>query len=536
MRKRNKKAIIITAIVMLIGILLVLTGLFGGRVMAHFTNSFDYKNIKPEDLGKTVEVDTLVYYEQLDLQDKTTQVVGDFDGEFAFIVLDLSDLSEEDKDIYYSRYCEYLTIRGKLRAMDDAEFQEVTESVYRFFDPYFDEAEATITLEEYHQILIERYLPYCIEVSSVGSINWKPFIPAGAVIILIALIFEICFVFKLKKRIVLPVVFSILIVIPGILLFNHLRTILSIKKVADGFYTLENYECTDTQGMLASDSGNIEELLTWILDNHLFGLQYDMDEEKLKFGCAAFAAISPDNEHIFGRNFDYPETDIVMVHSHPEGAYESIGVADLGVLGVGQTESIKSDSAMGRLYMIITPYIVVDGINEKGLGVSILELNMDETHQDTGKPDLLIFCAIRGILDNCASVDEAVEFLRSYDIQSGLDATYHLFITDTSGRYVVVEWLGNEMFVVEQPCCTNSVLTPGEYYDMGDPDERLGVMQEALGSDRIATEEEAMAILDKVHNKKLTEWSCVYNLDRFTVDICTDSDYEQVYSLSADDM
>ena len=129
-----------------------------------------------------------------------------------------------------------------------------------------------------------------------------------------------------------------------------------------------------------------------------------------------------------------------------------------------------------------------------------------------------------------------MEFLDSYDIQSGLDADYQLFITDTSGKYVVVEWLGGEMTVVEYPCCTNSVIAPGEYYNMGDPDDRLDTMAGCLGNDMVVTETEAMAILDLVHNEDMTEWSCVYNLDDFTISICLDSDYENVYTFSASDL
>ena len=52
-KKRNKKAIIITALVMLTGILLVLAGLFGGWFAGLFNKGFDYRNISKEDLGKS---------------------------------------------------------------------------------------------------------------------------------------------------------------------------------------------------------------------------------------------------------------------------------------------------------------------------------------------------------------------------------------------------------------------------------------------------------------------------------------------------
>ena len=45
-----------------------------------------------------------------------------------------------------------------------------------------------------------------------------------------------------------------------------------------------------------------------------------------------------------------------------------------------------------------------------------------------------------------------------------------------------------------------------------------------------------MEILDKVHNKQgLTEWSCVYNLDDFTVSICLDADFGTTYTFSVTD-
>ena len=60
-KKRNRKAIVITELIMLAGILLVLTGLFGGWFTGLFYKDFDYKNIKPEDLGKEIKTDIKVY-------------------------------------------------------------------------------------------------------------------------------------------------------------------------------------------------------------------------------------------------------------------------------------------------------------------------------------------------------------------------------------------------------------------------------------------------------------------------------------------
>jgi hypothetical protein len=328
-----------------------------------------------------------------------------------------------------------------------------------------------------------------------------------------------------------------MVIVPAIMFFNHIRTMLSVKKISDGLYVMKNYECTDTRAMLDSEATSTDGLLNWILANHYYGMPniFDINKEHLGFGCATFAASTPDGKHLFGRNFDLVETDTLLIYSHPEDAYESIGIADIGILGVSQNTSVSPDSPLGKFIMVFTPYLVVDGMNEKGVGAGILMVNIDEPHQDNGKPDLLIYCAIRGILDYCASVDEALALLESYDIHSDM-GNYHLFITDKSGRYVVVEWLDNEMVVTEYPCCTNSVIAPGKFYDMGDPDGRKDTINSCLSDGRKITGEEAMAILDKVHNKQLTEWSCVYNLEDFTVSICLDADYTKVYTFNVKDL
>ena len=98
----------------------------------------------------------------------------------------------------------------------------------------------------------------------------------------------------------------------------------------------------------------------------------------------------------------------MLVYSHPKDAYASIGMADMAFVGVGAGQPTSADSALGRSLMIMLPYAVMDGINEKRLGAGILELATEEIHEDNGKPDILIFLAIRALLDKCATVDEAI--------------------------------------------------------------------------------------------------------------------------------
>ena len=188
MKKRNKKAIIITAIVMFIGILMVLAGIFGGRIVSLFKQDFDYKNIKPEDLGKTITTDIQVYYEDIDLPDKALQVLGNINNDdAAMIVFDISALSKNDKDIYYSKTLQYITVTGSVRALSDEEYKEVSDSLFRFYEEvYYNNITSEAVFEE--SLLAEQnardaestgYLkcPACFVVSNmkspVKSLTWQ---------------------------------------------------------------------------------------------------------------------------------------------------------------------------------------------------------------------------------------------------------------------------------------------------------------------------------------------------------------------------
>ena len=194
-KKRNKKAIIITALVMLTGILLVLAGLFGGWFAGLFNKGFDYRNISKEDLGKSYKTDIKVDYDDLDIKNSALQNFGGNDG-FAMILLDLSDLSEKDRNLYFSKIGQHITIEGRLRALGDDEYAEVAGSMYKVYDEiYYRKVEngswAGKTLEEFHEKLITEViplLPYCFKVKSVSAFNWMPFIPAGALLFILSLI------------------------------------------------------------------------------------------------------------------------------------------------------------------------------------------------------------------------------------------------------------------------------------------------------------------------------------------------------------
>ena len=254
------------------------------------------------------------------------------------------------------------------------------------------------------------------------------------------------------------------------------------------------------------------------------GSEYDI-------ACSSFAVTLSDSEHIFGRNYDLRPNDAMFIRTSPEDGYSSIGIVDLAHMNIGTNAEHEIDSDKGRSLLSAAPYCICDGINEKGLGVSLLQLDITHKVNDTDKHDLLLYSSLRAMLDKCADVGEAVEFLTEHDIYSPASWSYHVFLTDRSGKSVTVEWLEDGQTVVEDDAVTNFVLFEAPPTRA---DGRYMKMRKALDDGKVSSKADAMALLAEVMQKGSTCWSAVYDLDSFTVEVCFNGDYEHKYTFSGE--
>ena len=335
-------------------------------------------------------------------------------------------------------------------------------------------------------------------------------------------------IIKITALSVLGVIVAALIIVSNIL-YGRVSTISSVKQLGEGMYTV-NYR-HDYQLDKALESGVNDErsLLKFISDEMFFGYQIDSNIDK--YACSAFLTESPDGDVIAGRNFDYDQTDTLAVYTHPYGGYASISMAVLDFMKVGRPNAVSPMSIEGKLAMLAAPYLCVDGANEAGLNVSLLDLPEDETHQDNGKPDLFMPVAVRLLLDRAATVDEATALLEQYDIQCADGNTQHIFISDKSGKAVVAEWSDDKMTVIESDICTNFRLKDAPKEEYPKICERFDIIQRCLEKNPKNDGEKAMKILDMAR-VGWTQWSCVYNLSEFSVDVAVDLVFDNVYTLT----
>ena len=517
-----KKRRIITAIILFTaGIAALLFGIFGKQAYPDLTALTD------DSIGQTVNVlmegplpinesDYLISYDE--------QTV---------------EIRAAVPDALHSRFERYVEksvpVTGTVRRCTDEMRDEAYQTLLDYCEmiaSYEDSFEVT---DDVRSQIRECISQYYIEVTAVNSnlfttVMQISFI-AGCTLLFFAVILLISILSGKsfwKILLIILIILAIPIIIIGIIFFNKIRTVCSIRKDGDGVYYMEYKGEYKLDDMLNAGITSDKAFSDWIQKAEFCNLPIELRTDR--FGCSSFKAKTPDGDVLFGRNFDYAETDTLMIYSHPENGYASYSMADLEVLGIKPKHGYyDADTLIGRILMLAAPYAACDGVNEAGLGVSTLELSIGEIHQDTGKPDLFVYNAIRLLLDRCANVEEALDLLEKYDIHSHNNVRQHLFIADKSGRSVVVEWFDDQMYVNELDAVTNSVLTPGELYGEG-ADDRLPTILAGLSEHNgILTPEQARDLLAAAAQKDYTEWSCVYDLNKFTADVYVDEKFDHAY-------
>lgn len=340
---------------------------------------------------------------------------------------------------------------------------------------------------------------------------------------------------KMMKRVGL-IVAAIIILVVGVL-FTRLKTISSIEKVEGDFYQVDysaDYKLDEVLEQGVRDVSELESLLSKKL---FFG--YPIKTNENLFGCSAFAVETAEGQQLVGRNFDYAKARSLLIYTAPKNGYRAYSMVNLAHLGVSEEEGTMPETLMGKFSILAAPYGSVDGVNEKGLSVSVLELQTEPTNQETGKTNIITTVAVRMLLDKAASTEEAINLLAKYDMHSSAGMPYHFFISDASGETVIVDWADQQMNVVDTKMVTNFQLSQGKDYQVGIGHDRYEILQETLQEKNgVISEEEAMDLLEDVriewNGTWATEWSVVYNLDDFSVAVSNDMNYEQVHHFSKD--
>lgn len=556
MKKARKTVVIITSVLAVAGLAAAITctAIKKNISKAEFK---DAGTISVEDIGKRYSVKLVtdnifeggddLYCYQIDYEDDS------------FITIPMTGYSADNSvsSSSYSSANGYMTVTVK--ATPDGTGKGIAD----YYDKYYEEKLAklkklkedgipegsTLTMEkldnaiaifeeaasdEGYKIVMDSVTSYEFEVVDVRlyniliTVGWLIVIP-----MLITLAYALLGIRFKARHLVLGTCAAILIaaVCLALIARKDISTMLSLKEYAPGIYTMRIDSDYKLDKILEDGPYDENSVAKWVSENMFWNIPIGLDISD--FGCCSFACTDPSGNHLFGRNYDYKRTDALIFYTEPENGYASIAVTDLAIVNMaGDSKRHEPDSLYGRAFLRAAPLLTSDGINEAGLGVSMLSLDYTDMSQNTGKTGLYLPIAQRAILEKCASVDEAIALLGNYDIKTMVGRSFHIFITDKTGRSVVAEWVDGELKIVESKQVTNFFMSAPER----DQCDRYDTIVKRL-ADRngVLNSGEAMTLLmDASQNYKTnkTEWSCVYDLDNFKLYFVSDRDTSKVYEVT----
>ncbi|OUM64220.1 hypothetical protein PIROE2DRAFT_67334 [Piromyces sp. E2] len=266
-------------------------------------------------------------------------------------------------------------------------------------------------------------------------------------------------------------------------------------------------------------------------------------------GMACSAFHSPNekgNGYYFGRNFDWVNdcNKLIMVN-HPDNGYSSISTVNtdfiswvnenypleqLMEIAVTQPELIKP--LPDELVRLVSLYIPVDGINEKGLSISVNMVPGEFFNQNKeGLRHLTTGSANRVLLNKAANVDEALDILKNSNLHSTLDINIHFLISDSTEKSVTVEYINNKMIVSETKIITNFYIADEIKEYSIDEDGRYKTIEDKMKQFPNMSINNVRDTLNAVNQEEYTQWSVIYDQLNLEATYFFNINYEKGYHI-----
>ncbi len=300
-----------------------------------------------------------------------------------------------------------------------------------------------------------------------------------------------------------------------------LATLESAVKVSD--YPVLTMDFYGGNGLLPQNAAQVHKLIERFYPGAL--------QKPDDINCSLIAVHNP-NGSIYGRNFDWYKTVPIVFNVHRyNGRYASISLVDGSYLNVNGSLSLMDRVNMMGGY--ISPF---DGMNEKGLFISIAMVSRVSVPTDPKKETLTSVQMVRKILDTAGTVDEAIGICNTYNIDFFPGPHLHFLIGDKKGNGAVVEFTEKGVKTYRHNgiiFATNFVMAPGNPEGFSGKCWRFDKLTASLTNrhDTPFTETDMMTLLENVKQnlkKGGTEWSAVYETNG-DLTVCFGQDYAHPY-------
>ncbi|MBM4104498.1 MAG: linear amide C-N hydrolase [Planctomycetes bacterium] len=329
---------------------------------------------------------------------------------------------------------------------------------------------------------------------------------------------------KTHRVIKITLVLAVLVLVPAGCIFNDCRTLASFRKVDTyPLYVMKYYGNYGTKDF--QTGGGLNFIERW-------GYKKLMPQSNHP-QCSCFAAINPQSDHIFGRNFDWNTKAALLLFTNPSDGYASASMVDITYFGFGG----KKPGLLSRFALLHAPQLPFDGMNECGLAVGIMAIPHSEGGNDPNKETLGFMQLIRQMLDHAGTVDEAVALAQKYNIVFTHSPTNHLLVSDTGGNSAVIEFLDGGAVVTRNSrpfqVATNNIVADQDEGQLINSCPRYKKMCQTLQrTDGQLDPQQAMILLQTIAQPKFTVWSAVYGQSTGEIQLAMGRQYDKIYGFS----
>lgn len=256
------------------------------------------------------------------------------------------------------------------------------------------------------------------------------------------------------------------------------------------------------------------------------------------WACSLFTVLLDEDHLLYGRNFDWEFSPALLLFTDPPGGYASVSMVDMAYLGVpSQDISHLTDLPPDQLKGLLdAPRLPFDGMNEHGLAIGMAAVPPGNMQADPSRQTIGSLGILRQVLDHARTVEEAVDLIKSYNIDFDGGPPLHYLVADATGKAVLVEFYRGEINILanDQPwhSATNFLLSSvqdpaqGNCWRYDRINARLNETQGSLDA------KAAMQLLSEV-TQESTQWSVVYQMAKREVSVAMGRDYQNVHTFPA---
>jgi hypothetical protein len=250
------------------------------------------------------------------------------------------------------------------------------------------------------------------------------------------------------------------------------------------------------------------------------------------WACTCFSTKTEQGSQLLGRNFDWSSHPALLLFTDPPGRYASVSMVDISYLGYSKSDT--PDKNPGGLFR--SPLLPFDGMNEQGLAVGMMAVPSAHGPNDPQKQTVDSLLIIRLMLDYAKNVDEAIAIIKNFNISFQEGPPLHYFITDRSGRSIVVEFVNRKISVLSNThpwqVATNFIITGLSPENTQASCWRYKKVWETLENQvGMFTPLNALSLLKDVSQGN-TIWSVVYDTSSLNFLVVMGRKYDQVHEFN----